>query len=248
MTRLSHGRTRRQVRCRVGRTRRDIHRGLIGVLVVGTLSTPLIGAQPDTRPPIDELVAALQEKYDSVRTFSAEFEHTYSGGVLRTTLVERGTVQIKKPAKMRWSYIEPEEKLFVSDGVTLYSYIPFDRQVFIGAVPSDDSASTPTLFLAGKGNLSEDFTAEYDDSFAAPPNTWVIDLTPTRENVDYTRLVLVVDRATLSITQLHATDFQGAVSRFSFGDLQENVSLPDSLFTFEIPRGTEVISEDSFRR
>jgi outer membrane lipoprotein carrier protein len=199
------------------------------------------------RPPIDELVAALQAKYDSVRSFSAEFEHTYTGGVLRTALVERGTVQIQKPGKMRWSYTEPEEKLFVSDGTSLYSYIPFDQQVIVGTVPPENTASTPTLFLTGKGNLSDDFTAEYDED-EAPPDTWSIGLTPIRDNVDYTRLVLVVDRGTLSITQLRAEDFQGAVSTFAFNDLQENVGLPDSLFTFDIPSGTEVISEDSFRR
>ena len=220
---------------------------ILAALTIGPLSTRL-SPQADPRPPIDELVADLQTKYDSVRSFSAQFEHTYTGGVLRTALVERGSVQIKKPGKMRWSYTEPEEKLFVSDGVSLYSYIPFDRQVIVGAVPPEDTASTPTLFLTGRGNLSDDFTAEYDDDEPPRAGTWAIGLTPTRNNVDYTRLVLVVDQETLSITQLGAVDFQGAVSTFSFGELQENIGLPDSLFTFDVPRGTEVISEDSFRR
>ena len=65
---------------------------------------------------------------------------------------------IRKPGRMRWTYTKPEEKTFVSDGVKLYSYIPADKQVYVASVPRDDQASTPALFLAGKGNLVRDFT------------------------------------------------------------------------------------------
>jgi hypothetical protein len=59
---------------------------------------------------------------------------------------------------MRWDYSTPEPKQFVSDGVKMYSYIPQDKQVIVAAVPPDDEAPTPTLFLAGKGSLTRDFT------------------------------------------------------------------------------------------
>lgn len=212
------------------------------------LNGPSAHAQNDERPPIVDLIVDLQAKYDSVRDFSADFEHTYAGGVLRTVLVERGTVQIKKPGMMRWNYNWPEEKVFVSDGSSLYSYIPFDRQVIIGKLPSDDRASTPALFLAGRGNLSTDFTAAYDELETAAPDNWIIRLTPTGENVEYSHLVLGIDRKSLSITQLRETNYQGAVSTFTFTALKENEELPDSLFTFEIPRGTEIVTENSFRR
>ena len=212
-------------------------------LITGPL-TPT--AQDPARPPIDEFVATLQVKYDSVRDFSADFTHTYAGGVLRTTLTEYGTVHVKKPGMMRWDYTTPEEKLFVSDGTTLYSYIPLDRQVFVGQVPPEDRASTPVLFLTGKGRLSRDFTVIYDDAFEAPPGTWMLRLTPRVDDADYEWLTLAVDRVSLSITQLIATDFQGGVSTFTFTSLRDNEGLSDHLFTFEIPRGTEVITADTF--
>ena len=211
------------------------------MLALCALGASLPHAQ-SARPPIAELIAALQAKYDSVRNFSAAFEQTYAGGVLRTTLVERGTVLIKKPGKMRWHYTLPEEKLFVSDGVSLYSYIPADRQVIVGTVPPGSGVSTPALFLAGHGDLSRDFVAAYDDSLDPSPYTWAVELTPIRRDVDYTRLTLVVDRASLSLVQLRATDFQNAVSAFTFSALKENGDLPDDLFSFEIPRGTEVVT------
>ena len=43
---------------------------------------------------------------------------------------------------------------------------------------------------------------------------------------------------------LVAGDSQGGTSSFTFTDLKENVGLADTLFTFTIPRGTDVITRD----
>ncbi len=217
-------------------------------LLLATLGLAPSSAQRGDRPPIAELTAALQAKYDTVSNFSADFEHSYAGGVLRTSVVERGTVQIKKPGMMRWRYTWPEEKLFVSDGASLYSYIPADRQVIVGTVPAGDSVSTPALFLAGRGRLAQDFDIAYDDSADTPADRWSLGLTPVRADTDYDRLRLEVDRASLSFMQLRATDFQGAVSTFTFSNLKENEQMPDALFAFEIPAGADVITEDGYGR
>ena len=71
----------------------------------------------------------MQRKYDKVTDFSADFVHSYRGGVLKQQATERGTLLVKKPGKMRWEYTAPEKKLFVSDGHKIYSYIPQDKQV-----------------------------------------------------------------------------------------------------------------------
>src|SRR6188768_4161197 len=105
-----------------------------------------------------ELAAALQKKYAGVRDFSADFVQTYRGGVLNRQLKDTGRVMVRKPGKMRWEYKTPEEKLFVSDGTSIYWYVPQDRQAEKRAMPSDDQASSPALFLAGKGDITRDFT------------------------------------------------------------------------------------------
>src|SRR5690606_20099115 len=89
----------------------------------------------------------------------------YEGGVLRKKVSESGHLLVKKPGRMRWTYTDPERKVFVSDGVRMYSYIPADRQVYVAKVPSQDQATTPALFLTGKGNLLRDFEV----SAAEPP-------------------------------------------------------------------------------
>ena len=201
----------------------------------------LVLALADVSAP--ELAAALQKKYDSVKDFSADFTHTYEGGVLRKRITERGRLLIKKPGKMRWEYSSPEEKLFVSDGAKMYSYIPQDKQVIVATISAEDEATTPTLFLAGKGNLTRDFTPSLIDlPPEMPSGTRALKLVPKSRQQDYDWLVLAVDPSSLDIRGLVTTDAQGGKSSFSFTNLKQNVGLADKDFAFKIPRGVDVVS------
>src|SRR3954447_13864236 len=116
------------------------------VTVALAAATTSAGRAADTTAP--ELAAAVQRKYDSIKDFSADFAHTYEGGVLRKQITERGHLLVKKPGKMRGDYSSPEAKQFVSDGVNMYPYIPQDKQVIVAPLPADEEAPTPTLFHA----------------------------------------------------------------------------------------------------
>jgi outer membrane lipoprotein carrier protein len=213
-------------------------------LLVSTLASLAVSRAADATAP--ELAAALQKKYDGIKDFSADFTHAYEGSVLKKQITERGHLLVKKPGKMRWDYAAPEQKQFVSDGAKMYSYLPQDKQVIVATVPPEDQAGTPTLFLAGKGNLTRDFTPSLVDAPAgAPAGSRALKLVPKARQRDYDWLVLVVDPASLAIRGLVTTDAQGGTSSFSFTNLKENVGLADKEFAFKIPRGVDVISASS---
>ena len=193
-----------------------------------------------------ELAAALQRKYDGIKDFSADFTHAYEGGVLHKQITERGRLLVKKPGMMRWDYSAPEPKQFVSDGVKMYSYIPQDKQVIVAPVPPDDDAPTPTLFLAGKGNVTRDFTPSLVDAPAGmPAGSRALRLVPKAKQRDYDWLVLVLDPGTLAIRGLLTVDAQGGKSSFFFTNLKENIGLTDKEFAFKIPRGVDVVTAPS---
>jgi outer membrane lipoprotein carrier protein len=213
------------------------------LIIVAAASTPrsniLVHGAQETAT---ELAAALQRKYDGIKDFSADFTHAYEGGVLKKKITERGRLVVKKPGKMRWDYSAPEQKQFVSDGLKMYSYIPQDKQVVVASVPENDAA-TPALFLAGKGNLTRDFTASLLDAPAGmPAGSRALKLVPKVRQAEYDSLVLVVDPATLGIRGLVTIDAQGGTSSFSFTNLQENTGVADKAFAFKIPRGVDVIT------
>ena len=210
---------------------------LLTLAVVGAAAAP---------PTPAELAATLQKKYDGVKDFSADFVHAYEGGVLRKQITERGKLQVKKPGKMRWEYTAPEEKLFVSDGVKMYSYIKQDKQVIVSDIPAADQATTPTLFLAGKGSLTRDFIPSFVDAPAgSPPGSQGLKLVPKARQREYDWLTLVVDPVSLGIRGLVTVDAQGGTSRFSFTNLKENVGMADKAFEFKMPRGVEVVHASS---
>jgi outer membrane lipoprotein carrier protein len=210
--------------------------GLIGALALAAAPA----AQPGDRPPVEEVARALQKKYDAVRDFSADFVHTYQGGVLKKKANERGKVLVKKPGLMRWTYIEPEKKEFVSDGVKLYSYVPADRQVMVSPAPRADEATTGVAFLAGRGSLLRDFTISYAEPGA--PDEYVLKLLPKQPQPEYEWLQLAADRKTLTLRRLVTSDQQGGTSTLAFTNLKENVGIPDKAFAFTIPRGVDVVN------
>jgi outer membrane lipoprotein carrier protein len=195
-----------------------------------------------------DLARAIQQKYDTVRDFSASFEHRYRGGVLRKEAVERGTMQVKKPSRMRWTYEVPERKVFVADGTRIYSYIPEDRQVIVAPVPDESEATTPVLFLSGHGSLVRDFVASFPPDPDPTPGTYSLKLVPHRREAEYDWLVLVVDRGTYRLRRLITADTQGGQSSFTFSDVRENVGVPDGAFRFTIPRGVDVVTHGQVRR
>jgi outer membrane lipoprotein carrier protein len=222
------------------------YRVVIAVAIVAAVYTTARprGAEQDPA----ELAQALQRKYDGIRDFSADFVHTYRGGVLKKQLTETGKLLIKKPGKMRWEYTSPEKKLFVSDGVKIYSYIPQDKQVMIGSVPQEDSATTPVLFLSGKGNLTRDFVPSHGDvPPGSPPGTVALKLVPKTPQPDYDWLVLLVEPATFRLQGLVTTDAQGGTSAMTFANLKENIGVSDKSFAFTIPRGVDVVTDDGRR-
>jgi outer membrane lipoprotein carrier protein len=219
---------------------------LVTALLVSVLGASAGMQSLPARPAPAALARSLQQRYDKVRDFSADFVHTYKGGVLRKQATERGTVAVKKPGKMRWLYTAPEKKTFVSDGVKIYSYIPQDRQVIVSNAPKEDEATTAVMFLAGKGDVGRDFTAS--DTQGGPAGTWALKLVPKRAERDYDALVVYLDPATLQIRSLTTTDSQGGESTFTFSNMKENQGLADKEFAFRIPRGVDVITDGSVSR
>jgi outer membrane lipoprotein carrier protein len=213
------------------------------VVLCSVLATTPLNAQAPAGADATTLATALQRRYDTVRDFSADFEHRYRGGVLKRETVERGIVLIKKPGKMRWEYTAPERKLFVSNGTRMYFFVPADKQVTVSDVPEESAAPTPALFLAGRGNLLRDFKASFADvPEGFLPGSRALRLEPVSPQNDYEWLVLVVDQTSLLLRGLVAVDAQGGTSTFTFMGLEENIGPADLRFEFEVPRGVDVVT------
>lgn len=190
-------------------------------------------------PTAANLAQLIQSHYVMVKDFTADFTHSYKGGLLPQTSVEYGKVKIKKPGRMHWSYTKPEIKEIVADGRMLYTYIKADRVCYVNDLPAGDAAPTALLFLTGRGDLMRDFKTAL--SPVQSPTEWRLQLTPIKKESDFTQLTIGVDPKSLRMITLESIDADGGKSTFTFSNMRENTSVPDKEFAFTPPKGVDVI-------
>jgi outer membrane lipoprotein carrier protein len=190
-------------------------------------------------PPAGDLARRLQAHYSTVRDFKADFTSTARGGVLPQTTYEKGTVLVKKPGRMRWTFTGAEKKDIVADGTTIFTWLHADRQVFVNPIPKGDDASTALLFLMGRGDLNRDFTPSLAPT--QPEGEWQLVLAPKSPQADFVSLTLIIDRQSLALLGFMTVDSDGGTATWRFSNLKENAGLPDSEFVFPMPKGVEVI-------
>jgi outer membrane lipoprotein carrier protein len=220
-------------------------RGAALLALAGACAGAARAQAPPTPATPEALAQALDKRYRTIKDFSAAFVQTYRGGALLTQARERGTVMIRKPGQMRWMYESPEKKEFVSDGHTIYSYFPADRQVMINKIAPDMEAGTPALFLAGKADFARDYVA----TTASSPveGTTGLKLTPRRPEPNIEYFVVAVELPALRIRGLAARDGQGGDSTLVFSNLKENQGISDKEFAFRIPKGVDVVTNGSVK-
>ncbi len=191
-------------------------------------------------PNLNDLVDGVEQSFARMKDFSADFIQIV-GDSLNRKQQESGHLYLMHPRMMRWEYKNPEEKLFVSDGKTVYFYVPADRQVNKEAVRETLDDRIPLMFLLGRSDLRKEFT-RFDLLNTKPflQGTKVVRMYPRRKT-DLTEVVMEVDPANYQIRRLLLSHSDGSHSEFVFSNIQTDVGLRSSLFNFKVPPGVEVI-------
>ena len=208
---------------------------ILGTLVLAGAARQAPTAQ--TAPTPSDLTKKLQARYQTVRDFTADFTQTYQGVLQRKAVTEKGKLQLKKPSRVRMTYESPDRKVFVSDGFQFYSYFPSDRTGSVNPLPKEGESSTALLFIAGRGDLTRDFTASLAPT--QPASEWHLKLVPRTPQADFQTLTLIVDRTTLALKGFVTVDDQGT-NTIRLANVKENTGLRDNAFDFQVPKGTEI--------
>lgn len=188
---------------------------------------------------LDQLVAGLQAKYQRLGSLQSDFTQSYAapGERLRH---ESGRLQIKKPGKMRWDYNAPEAKTYVADGKVMFEYIPAQRVVTRTNVKDSNDWRTPFLFLLGRGNLRRDFARiEFASEAPVRAGNRVLRMLPKQAS-DLREVFLEIDPKSFTLTRISFLRTGNVRIDFLLSNVQENINLPDTLFSFKPPAGVSV--------
>ena len=183
----------------------------------------------------DGLVRKVDDHYNHLNSLRAHYMERYSGlGMNRT---EEGTLLLKKPGRMRWSYAAPVGKVFLLDGKFAWFYTPGDAQATRVPAKELDDLRSPLRFLLGHTQLSKEL-----DHLAVTPDGsgFRISGVPKGMEQRVKELSLWVTAAG-AIERMRLEEVDGAVTEFAFSDMQENVPMKDSDFVFTPPAGVTVV-------
>src|SRR2546426_753967 len=106
--------------------------------------------------PAKEPARALAERvhayYAKTRDFSASFRQHYTYLAIGRTEDSEGTVQVKKPGRVRWDYVKPDRRTLFIDGKTLWIWRPDDQdgQVLASVVTNPQGDVNQIVFSEAK--------------------------------------------------------------------------------------------------
>jgi outer membrane lipoprotein carrier protein len=186
---------------------------------------------------LEEILSGLEKRHSGAG-FSARFEQRSILKAMDITDTAAGTIVVKRPGKMRWTYETPEKQIIVTDGTDLWIYKPEDNQVTVGRAPAFFSDGKGAGFLSDMKQLREKFRIRLES--AAPNGPYVLHLEPVGGNLDIASIYLTVAQD-YEITRIVTYNAYGDENRIDLKDTQYKDAIDDALFTFEIPAGADVL-------
>ena len=179
----------------------------------------------------------IDDFVNNVQTMSGRFEQQLVDADDIVIDQSSGTIEIQKPGRFRWTYLEPYEQILVADGLNVWSYDVDLEQVTVKA-QAEVLANTPAILLGGSQNVLDDF--EYIGSFQERGTVWVR-LRPETTDNGFTKVELGFDEGKLS--RMIFSDNLGQTTLIAFFDLSLNESIDAERFSFSPPDDVDVVGQ-----
>ena len=212
------------------------------------LISPAFGAEDLTNLPANEQQNVINDVLNRV-----EIKYSDKGACSRFVQISTikamniadtatGKLCAKPPGMMRWEYETPDPQLIVSNGESLWMYRPEDNQVMVGKAPVFFNGGKGAGFLSDIKSIREGFDIYLETP--EDPSLYLLKLIPHDTALDISHIYLFVSKQNDSLERIITYNPYGDETRVDLYDHEFNLELDDSLFTFAIPEGTDVIQLD----
>ena len=246
-----------------------MYRGLIAGLIL-LFFCPLISEAAEVE--LNDIITALETPFkgqtkstEQIHDFSADFLQESHIASIGRTQHGQGVVHFKfitsvtqesPSAKFRWEYLKPSVQEIISDGQTMWVYLPENRQVIESDISqlNAQQGENPVTFLSGLGNLSRDFSVNWGSPKRMENGGYRLQLEPRKESKLIQQIEIIVSDEAIKIwLKKHksgnifpiistlVTDQNGNRTAIEFRDVQVNQQLTDQLFSFKRPDGVELV-------
>lgn len=183
-----------------------------------------------------ETLLAVEGYYSTITDLTAEIRQVNILKSLGKRQRFGGSLYIKKPGRLRLDYSNGQQ--VVIDGKTAWFYSRKNEQVVKRTFTDFDRANIPVAFLLGAASIADDFTATAPD----PERANILELVPRKPGAIMKKIRIKTDPRG-RITHLTIFDKSGNITEIEFFDIREDTSVQDQLFSFTVPKGTEIIDQ-----
>lgn len=173
-----------------------------------------------------------------INSFTAHFNQQLLDTQGKPSQMLSGVLHGQKPDKVHWSVFEPTAQTIVSDGSHLWLFDPDLEQVIIEPYISNSDTNPISLLLGNPQQLSESF----DVLGHSLVNQSILRFTlkPVKLNALFSDLIVEFKDQTLSVISF--TDSLGQTTQLEFKEFILNPLFKDDFFTFQVPKGVDVVS------
>lgn len=209
-------------------------RSLVAAAALLPLSLAAAGACAADAGPLAELKAFLAKTPQASGTFS---QRVVDKSGREAAKPSSGTFRFLRPGRFEWVYQKPYVQRIVSNGRKVWIYDPDLAQVTVKTL-AEALPATPAAILFGRGDLEQDWLlTEY------PPHT--VAAKPKKGDAGFESVEMTFSGEG-ELVSMKMTDSFGQVTSLAFGPIDRS-AVSASSFSFEIPKGTDVIEDGAIR-
>jgi len=178
---------------------------------------------------------SLDSFLKNMKTLQGQFVQTQFNADRRETQRASGTLELSRPGKFRWAYVQPYHQELVADGESLWIYDQDLEQVTQKPL-IQATAQAPIMLLLEKKSLDKDYLLT--DLGNDQGLDWV-GLKPRKDEADVREVKLAFEKKMLARMQL--TDAFGQITLIEFKDMKLNPKLSENACVFVPPAGVDVV-------
>lgn len=191
-----------------------------------------------------ELAGRLQESYDKTRDMKADFVQVSIVAAMNMKKEGSGTLLIKKPGMLRYTYVKPEKQDLIVRGEELVMYMPSSNQVIKKSMARAVMDKTPSTFLAGLGRITGSFDVRFPKAGEkSKKGNALLELVPKGDRMGVDNILLELDPKDYTILGFSFTETSGNVNSIRLSNIKINTGIKESAFNFKIPKGANLIAE-----
>lgn len=205
----------------------------------------LVSAPPAHAQDAQAIIGRSARVYRSLRNLTADFVQVIDNPMIDSAQ-SKGTLVQSGPAKLAMRFSDPPGEAIVIDGEHVWVYTPstVPGQVIRMSVPNGGPVYGYNLLAWFLDRPSERYQPSYvrtEQRGGHPVD--VIQLVPTVPDMPFSKAVIWLDQGDGLPRRLEIQEESGAQRTLDLSHIRVNQSLPESTFSFKVPKGVRVVDQ-----